>query len=66
MSKGLFYIYSWWSGSDIEQEKNKIDKIVGDTIYFYNNYCEEHQEASVKDCKPEFIDDGQYICKQVA
>ena len=63
--KQKYYVYSWWSGSCIEQAKSKIHKIVGNTIYFYNSYCEEYQEANIKDCKPEFIDDGYYICGHV-
>ena len=64
--KNKYYVYCWWSGSCIEQEESKIDKIVGNTIYFYNDYCQENQTANVKDCKPEFIKDGYYISKEVA
>ena len=49
------YVYAWWSGLCIEWAENKINKIDGDTIYFYNDYCQEHQTANIKDCKPEFI-----------
>tara|TARA_R100000995_G_scaffold64841_1_gene33928 strand:- start:290 stop:484 length:195 start_codon:yes stop_codon:yes gene_type:complete len=61
-----YYVYSWWSGSHIEQQESRIINIVDDTIYFYNNYCEENQEVNIKNCKPEFIKDGYYINKEVA
>ena len=65
VKKDLFYVYSWWSGSQIEQEESKINKIIGNTIYFYNKYCEENQEANIKDCIPDFIKDGYYVSKGV-
>ena len=30
------YVYAWGSGLCIEWAENKINKIDGDTIYFYN------------------------------
>lgn len=64
--KNKYYVYSWWSGHCIEWAENKISKIVGNTIYFYNDYCQENQTADIKNCKPDFIKDGYYISKEVA
>ena len=65
-TKNKYYVYSWWSGHCIEWAENKINKIVGNTIYFYNDYCQENQTADIKNCKPDFIKDGYYISKEVA
>ena len=64
--KNKYYVYSWWSGHCVEWAENKINKIVGNTIYFYNDYCQENQTADIKNCKPDFIKDGYYISKEVA
>ena len=62
MKTEKYYIYKWNSGLKIEEEYCKINKIKNGKIYFYNDYCNEHQQANVKDCKKKFIKNGYYIC----
>ena len=56
------YIYSWWSGFCIEEVKCKITKIENNIIFFWNDYCKEHQTQDLKNC---IIDENTYICKYV-
>jgi hypothetical protein len=56
------YIYSWWSGCRIEKEHSKINKIKGNKIYFYNNYCQEKQQADIRDCRQK---NNYYICEKI-
>ena len=51
MKKEQFYVYSWWSGVCIEEETSKIDKIKDNKLFFYNNYCQEYQQANIKNCR---------------
>ena len=57
-----FYIYRWWSGFCIEEVKCKITKIENNIIYFWNDYCKEHQTQNLKNC---IIDENNYICNYV-
>tara|TARA_R110000751_G_scaffold39693_1_gene93968 strand:- start:3 stop:197 length:195 start_codon:yes stop_codon:yes gene_type:complete len=60
--KEKYYVYSWWSGVQIEQQENTITKIKDDIIYFYNDYCKENQTAKIKNC---IIEDNYYICNTI-
>jgi len=57
-----YYVYSWWSGVQIEHEESLITKIKDDIIYFYNDYCKENQQAALSDCT---IEDNYYICNTI-
>jgi len=57
-----YYVYSWWSGIQIEQQESLISKIKDNTIYFYNDYCKENQKAAISDCR---VEDNYYICNTV-
>ena len=60
--KKKYYVYSWWSGIQIEQQENLIIKIKDNTIYFYNDYCKENQQAAISDCR---VEDNYYIFNTV-
>ena len=51
MKKNKYYVYCWWSGICIEEEVYKIKKIKDNIIFFYNNYCQEYQQADVRNCR---------------
>ncbi len=50
-TKKEFYIYRWWSGFCMEEEISEIYKIKDNIIFFYNNYCQEYQEADITNCR---------------
>ena len=60
--KKKYYVYSWWSGIQIEQQKSLITKIKNNTIYFYNDYCKENQQAATSNCR---VEDNYYIFNTV-
>jgi len=61
MKKKQYYVYCWWSGISIEEEISKIDKIK-DNKLFYNDYCQEYQQADIRNCRKM---NNYYINEQV-
>ena len=62
MAKNKYYIYCWWSGIQIEQEECRIHKIDDKKIYFWNDYCQEYQDANINNLR---VDNNYYICQKV-
>tara|TARA_R100001163_G_C4980880_1_gene137077 strand:- start:473 stop:667 length:195 start_codon:yes stop_codon:yes gene_type:complete len=62
MAKNKYYIYCWWSGIQIKQEECKIHKIDDKKIYFWNDYCQEYQNANINNLR---VDNNYYICQRI-
>ena len=66
LPKKEFYVYCWWSGIYLEQQKCKVHKTDSKKIYFWNDYCNEYQEANIKDCtKYKYKMENYYINERV-
>ena len=62
MAKNKYYIYCLCSGIQIEQEESRIHKIDDKKIYFWNDYCQEYQDANINNLR---VDNNYYICQEV-